>query len=243
LKRIYKIFPSPQDLAEKFAEDLADRIKKAEKAGSPVTLAISGGKTPLLLFSLLAEKYSSVLPWSMVRLFWVDERCVLPDDPESNFGMTEKILLSKIEIATENIFRIRGEADPVKEALRYSDVIMANTYKNENLPVFDIVILGMGDDGHTASIFPGNIELLSSEKICDTAVHPATGQRRITITGKVINNAETIFILVTGLNKAKIVNEIFYNSANAGMFPAAHIQSTYGKTIWLLDIEAGKFVI
>jgi 6-phosphogluconolactonase len=243
MNRIFKIFPAPEDLAEAFAEELANRIKKAEKSGSPVTIAISGGNTPKLLFSVLAEKYSSVLPWSMIRLFWVDERCVLPDDPESNFGMTQKILLNKIEIAPENIHRIHGEADPVKEASRYSNVIIANTYKKENLPVFDIVILGMGDDGHTASIFPGNMELLSSEKICDTAFHPVSGQMRITITGKVINNSDMIFFLVTGLNKANIINEIFCNSANAGKFPAAHIQSTHGKTTWLLDREAGKYVV
>jgi 6-phosphogluconolactonase len=243
MNRVFKIFPTPKDLAETFAADLIRRIKNSEKKRKPITIAISGGNTPKFLFSVLAEKSSSAVNWNMVKFFWVDERCVPPDDPESNFGMTDKIFLSKIKIVPENIHRIMGEADPVKEASRYSGVIKKNTRSKNNIPVFDIVILGMGDDGHTASIFSGNIKLLSSKKICDTVVHPVSLQRRITITGKVINNAEAIFFLVTGLKKANVVNEIFCNSANAGMFPASHINSVNGETTWLLDKEAGKYVI
>ena len=101
----------------------------------------------------------------------------------------------------------------------------------------------MGEDGHTASIFPGNEKLFSSKKNYDVAVHPLSGQKRITITGKVINNARSIFFLVTGNNKAEIVYEIIRNNAVSGMFPAAHVRSLNGKTTWLLDNEAGKFIV
>jgi 6-phosphogluconolactonase len=238
----YKIFSSPEELADYFAGELIVRIKAAEKEKKPLAIAISGGNTPKLLFSVLGEKYSSSVDWSFVKFFWVDERCVPPDDPESNFGMTEKILLDKIEIPSGNVFRIIGEDDPSKEALRYSAVIERYTRSKRNIPVFDIVILGMGDDGHTASIFPGNERLLSSDKICETAVHPLSGQRRITITGKVINNSDEIFFLVTGNKKSQIVNDIFRNSSVSGIFPAAHIKSVNGKTRWLLDNDAAKFI-
>ena len=238
----YKIYETPQMLAEAFAEVLVDRIREADKKKNPLTLAISGGNTPTLLFSVLAEKYNKSVDWNMVRLFWVDERCVAPDDPESNFGMTEKILLEKIKISAENVFRIRGEDDPAMEAPRYSGVISCQTRNKNGFPVFDIIILGMGDDGHTASIFPGNNKLLSSNNICEVAVHPVSGQKRITITGKVINNSKSVFFLVTGNKKSKIVKEIFRNSAVSKKFPSAHIKSVNGTTTWLLDTDAAKFI-
>jgi 6-phosphogluconolactonase len=243
MKRSCKIYETPQDLAEAFAIELISRIKKAKKDNSTLTIAISGGSTPKLLLSVLAEKYKTAVDWGMVKLFWVDERCVPPDDAESNFGMTDKILLSKVLIPAGNIFRIRGEDDPVKEASRYSAVITGNTGNKNNIPYFDIVILGMGDDGHTASIFPGNDKLLYNNSICETAVHPVSGQWRITITGKVINNAKAIFILVTGEKKSDIVRRIFSNSEDTKIFPAGHINSVEGITSWLLDKDAGQFIL
>lgn len=238
----YKIYETPQMLAEAFAEVLIDRISEAAKKKTPLTLAISGGNTPKLLFSVLAEKYDKSVDWNMVRLFWVDERCVAPDDPESNFGMTEKILLGKILISAGNVYRMRGEDDPAMEAPRYSEVISSRIRIKNGFPVFDIIILGMGNDGHTASIFPGNNKLFSSDKICEVAVHPVSGQKRITLTGKVINNSKSVFYLVTGNGKSEIIKEIFRNSAVSEMFPSAHIKSVNGTTTWLLDNEAGKFI-
>lgn len=238
----YRIYETPQLLAEAFAELLVDRIREAKKKKTPLSIAVSGGNTPKILFSVLSERYSKSVDWNIVRLFWVDERCVAPDDVESNFGMTEKILLKKIEISAGNVFRMRGEEDPAMEAQRYSEVIKSNIKNINGYPVFDIIILGMGDDGHTASIFPGNTKLLSSDKICEVAVHPVSGQKRITLTGKVINNSKSVFFLVTGNNKSEIVKEIFRNSAVSEMFPSAHIKSVSGTTTWLLDNEAGKFI-
>jgi 6-phosphogluconolactonase len=229
-------------LAEAFAEEMVNRIIEAARKKTPLTLAVSGGNTPKLLFSVLAEKYYTSVDWNMVRLFWVDERCVAPDDPESNFGMTEKILLEKINISAGNVFRMRGEDDPEMEAQRYSGVLSSHTGNKNGFPVFDIIILGMGDDGHTASIFPGNNKLLSSDNICEVAVHPVSGQKRITITGKVINNSRSVFFLVTGNRKSEIVKEIFRSSAVSEMFPSAHIKSVNGTTTWLLDNEAAKFI-
>jgi len=238
----YRIYETPQMLAEAFAELLVDRIREAEKSKKPLTIAISGGSTPKILFSVLAERYCKSVDWNMIRLFWVDERCVAPGDPESNFGMTEKLLLGKIKISAGNVFRMRGEDDPALEAQRYSDLIRSHTINKNGYPAFDIIVLGMGDDGHTASIFPGNNKLLLSDKICEVAVHPVSGQKRITLTGKVINNSKSVFFLATGSRKSEIVNEIFRNSAVSEMFPSAHIKTVNGTTTWLLDNEAGKLI-
>jgi 6-phosphogluconolactonase len=239
---LFKVFPTPEDLAKAAAEEFASEIQKRSGRKSGFTAAISGGNTPRLLFSVLAEKYSDRIKWTNVNLFWVDERCVGPGDPESNFGMTEKALLRKVGIPPGNVFRMIGEADPQQEAVRYSEVISSSVRRRKGLPCFDLILLGMGEDGHTASIFPGNDNLMSSDKLCETAVHPVTKQKRITLTGKVINNAKSVFFLVTGKNKAGIVEEIFRNNAGVQKYPAAQIKPVSGNTTWLLDSEAGMSV-
>jgi 6-phosphogluconolactonase len=239
LKRAVKIFRTPLELAEAFALDLVNHIKEAEKKHVSYTIAFSGGSTPQLFFSVLAEKYGKSVNWNYVQLFWADERCVPPDDSGSNYGMMNRLLLKKIRIPDSNIHRIRGEENPESEAVRYSEEIIRNTRSLNDLPVFDQIILGMGEDGHIASIFPGHQDLLTGEKICDVAVHPVSGQKRITITGKVINNADSITFLITGQSKARIIEQIFKNNAK---FPASYIIPRHGKITWLLDEKAGRFL-
>jgi len=239
LKRTVKIFRTPLELAEAFALDLANLIIEAEKKHLSYTIAFSGGSTPQLFFSVLAEKYGKSVNWNHVQIFSVDERCVPPDDSGSNYGMMNRLLVKKISIPDTNIHRIRGEEDPESEAVRYSEEIVRNTRSLNDLPVFDQIILGMGDDGHTASIFPGHKYLLIGEKICDVAVHPVSGQKRITITGKVINNADSITFIITGRSKARIIEQIFKNNAK---FPASFIIPRHGKITWLLDENAGRFL-
>jgi len=242
LNRAEKIFLTKEDLAETFADDLINRIKNAGKINKSFTVALSGGGTPKILFDILAEKSNKSIGWNQVHFFWVDERCVPPSDHESNFGMTKNILLNKINIPEKNIHRIHGEADPLKEADRYSREVLKHNRKINNLPLIDVVLLGMGDDGHTASIFPGNLNLFNSEKICEVASHPFTGQKRITLTGKVINNADAIFFIVTGSSKAVIVEQIFKEDPLSVNYPATYIKPFHGSLTWLLDKKAGKFI-
>ena len=239
---LYKIFRTPSELAEAFAKELAEKINVVGKSGLPFTLAVSGGNTPRLLFSILAEKYCTSVDWGTVHFFWVDERCVPPDDPESNYGMTKQILLDKINIPSCNIHRIRGEDDPVKETERYSHEILMQIRTKDMLPVFDLIILGIGDDGHTASIFQDNLNLIDSEKICEVAVHPVSGQKRITLTGKVINNADFVTFLATGQNKARIIEEIYKKKAQYMNYPATSIAPLHGGINWLLDEKAGELI-
>ena len=240
MKRKVKIFRTPHDLAEYFAKELSERINGAAKKKESIKIALSGGSTPKILFSILAERYSRSTSWNYVHLFWVDERCVAPDDAESNYGMTKEILLDRIDIPQEHIHRMRGEDDPAKEAERYSREIIQHVAAKNSFPSFDIIILGMGDDGHTASIFPGNERLLHSDKVCETAIHPASLQKRITLTGKVINNSKEIFFLVTGIKKSQVIEQIFGKNKNSAMFPSSFINSINGRTVWLLDEEAAK---
>jgi 6-phosphogluconolactonase len=156
--------------------------------------------------------------------------------------MTKQKLFDKIEISASNIHRIKGEENPANEAVRYSDEILSFSQKRNGLPLFDLFILGLGDDGHTASIFPGNLELLNSEKICDVASHPVTNQKRITITGRVINNASKVVFLVTGKKKSEIVEKIINNRAEALAFPASYIAPADGMLIWYVDKESASLL-
>lgn len=235
-----RIYKTPEELAGFMAEELAVGIRKAAARNKVINIALSGGTTPGILFSVLAAKYARTVDWRYVRLFWVDERCVPPGHSDSNFGMAKRLLTDKINIPENNIHRMRGEAEPEEEADRYSREILSHVKVKRSFPAFDIMLLGMGDDGHTASIFPGNERLLVSAKICETAVHPVTGQKRITLTGKVINNSKEIFFLVTGVKKSGVVNQIFSKSGNYAMFPASHIKAVSGKTTWLIDEEAAN---
>lgn len=238
---VIKISQGLTELAWDLAREMADLINNAGRRGKTISIALSGGSTPKLLFSILGDNFSDSVMWKYVHFFWVDERCVSPEDPESNFGMAKNVLLSKISIPSSNIHRIRGEKNPEKEALRYSKQISRLTREREGLPVFDLVILGLGEDGHVASIFPDQNHLLTSEKICEVAIHPVSKQKRITLTGKVINNADNIVFLVTGTYKAEMVAEIIERPGIAE-YPAVFIEPVHGVLKWYLDIDAASML-
>jgi 6-phosphogluconolactonase len=219
-------------LSEYFAHLLIDKINKKD---SYFSIALSGGSTPKSIFEFLAAHHQKTVHWSKVKFFWGDERCVPPTDSESNFKMADDSLLSELKIPAERIFRIKGENDPQHEADQYSSLIEHQLTMKDGFPKFDLIMLGLGEDGHTASIFPNQKELLESDKICAVAVHPVTGQKRITLTGKVINNAANVVFIATGKSKAKIVNEILNKKEN---YPASFIDPKKGSLYWLLDNDS-----
>jgi 6-phosphogluconolactonase len=190
------------------------------------------------LFEVLARVYKNKIDWSRVNLFWADERCVPANDKESNFGMTMEILLKNVPVLEENVHRIFGNYDPALEAQRYSDDLKKYLKLRNGFPEFDLILLGMGEDGHTASIFSNQMELLDSDKVCAVSVNPETGQKRITLTGKVINNADRIYFLVTGKNKAEVVATILKKSNDYMKYPAGNIKAAE----WYLDEDAGSLV-
>lgn len=230
------IYADNPAVANAFAEWLVDWLR----GRSRTTIALSGGSTPKLLFQILADKYAGQVDWSGVHFFWGDERCVPPDHIDSNYGMTKTLLLDHIEIPSSNVHRIRGEEEPVAEAARYSQEILSAVSAVDGRPAFDLIILGMGGDGHTASIFPHQMHLLEETTICGVATHPTSGQKRITINGPVLNHAYQVAFLVTGEAKAEKVQIILEKQAGYQAFPAAHIDPAGGITHWFLDEAAAR---
>jgi 6-phosphogluconolactonase len=197
----------------------------------------------MVVFDELAARYREEILWSKVHLYWGDERCVPPHDLESNYRMTAEHLLEHIDIPPENIFRIRGEEDPATEAQRYAELLKNRVPLKYRLPHFDLVMLGLGEDGHTASVFPHQRGLWDSRSYCEVATHPESGQQRITITGKIINNAAQVAFLVTGAGKARKVREILHEEGDHKNFPASWVAPRSGNLTWYLDKEAAREVI
>ena len=234
------IFSSPEEAVKAFSTMIKDLVEKAVDVKTNFSVALSGGKIAPILFDYLAKNHNENLNWEKVSLFWGDERCVPPEDSESNYGMTKKHLLDYIKIPSKNINRILGENDPHGEAKRYSDIIRNSLDSVNNLPEFEIMLLGLGEDGHTVSIFPNQMELLESDKICEVAFHPETKRRRITLSGNVINNSKKIYFLVSGKSKSFAVGEILNKKSDYLNLPAAHIKPVNGELIWFLDKEAAS---
>ncbi len=230
------VFPDNQTVAEKFAEWLAQWIKDQDQ--DKITIALSGGSTPKVLFKVLAAQYADEVPWEKVHFFWGDERCVPPDHDDSNYKMTNDLLLTPIGFPEDQVHRVLGEQAPEVANQDYIEKIKAQVPFANDWPRFDLVLLGMGADGHTASIFPHQMELLDSGEICGVATHPESGQKRVSLTGKVINNARNICFLVTGASKQEKIYKILKQVDEYQDYPAAHIQATDGSLSWNLDAAA-----
>lgn len=235
-----KIYKSPKKVYNAIAKSIIKLTRESKQKAFDI--ALSGGNSPKGLFKKISKKYKDEIPWERIHLWWGDERCVSPDSEESNYKMTLDYLLSNIDIPEENIHRIRGEEDPEQEAKRYSKELENTLNSRGKDPVFDLIILGLGDDGHTASIFPDQIELFEYPENCALAQHPISGQKRITLTGNVLNNANRIYFLVTGENKAMRVSEIMNDNDAAKLLPAYYIAPTNGDLIWFLDEEAASLI-
>ncbi len=233
------------DTAQKLADSLSLEIQNAANDNlNRFMLAVSGGSTPSILFRRLGQPpFKSEVNWNKLHFFWCDERCVEPDNSESNFGEVKKNLFDFITIPESNIHRIRGEADPNEETVRYANEIENFLPSKENkLPQFDWILLGVGEDGHTASIFPGKNFLFIYSNIAGVAQHPATGQKRISLTKEVLNNAKRITFIVTGKAKAKILSEIFNGLPISKNYPAAEIKPVNGIIDWMIDKEAAFYL-
>jgi 6-phosphogluconolactonase len=239
MKPIIHISKIPEDLFDSFALQLISWVN--ETAGDTFHLALSGGKTPSRLFRILAGKYSYIVPWHKIHFWWGDERMVRPDDPESNYGIANSLLFSGIKLSQNQIHRIKGEGEITEEAKRYSLEIKSFVPEMNHWPSFDLIMLGLGDDGHTASIFPEQMQLFESEKIAEIACHPYTGQQRITLTGKVLNNAKRVVFLVSGESKAGIFDEVIHGTKGLPVYPASHIHPA-GELHWFVDEDCLKRV-
>ncbi|PWL38555.1 6-phosphogluconolactonase [Flagellimonas aquimarina] len=231
-----KVYKDKNEVAQQFSAYFAKMVE----GKSEFHVALSGGSTPKIVFDVLAEEFSSKIEWDRIHFYWGDERCVPPTDNESNYKMTVDHLFSKIDVPEQNIHRVLGENDPVSEAMRYSNLLEINLDKVNAIPQFDLVILGMGDDGHTASIFPHEIELWNSEDHCVVATHPDSGQKRVSINGKVINAAKEVAFLVTGAGKAEKTNAIIKKTEGSEAYPASLVNPNSGNLVWFMDEDAAS---
>jgi 6-phosphogluconolactonase len=231
-----RIYDSKGLVARHFSDYLEQFIANRNE----VHIALSGGSTPQIVFEELASHKREAIDWSKVHFYWGDERCVPPTDDQSNYKMTQTYLLSQITIPANNIHRIKGEDIPKEEAERYGELLREKLPNTTGVPSFDLVILGMGEDGHTASIFPHEIGLWESDKLCEVATHPESGQKRITITGKVIDHSKEVVFLVTGIGKKEKVAEIIKHEGDFKEYPASLVAPENDNLIWFLDKEAAS---
>ncbi|MEZ9674952.1 6-phosphogluconolactonase [Vibrio breoganii] len=231
-----KIFETPAQVVEQLAEEL----KAFSQLGRAVHISLSGGSTPKMLFKLLAtQPYASDIQWQNLHFWWGDERCVAPDDAESNFGEANALLFTPVGVPAQNIHRILGENDAEQEAVRFVSEMLEVIPSENGVPVFDWILLGVGADGHTASLFPGQTDY-SEEKLAIVAAHPESGQLRISKSAQVLQAAKRISYLVLGAGKTDIVNEIYHTPAEELPYPAAKIHSIAGETEWFLDSDAAS---
>jgi 6-phosphogluconolactonase len=220
----------------------AAKVEQAVRTRGIARVAISGGTTPKNMFKLLADPagpFVSTVPWDKLQLFWVDERCVGPDDPESNYGVARELLLSKVPIPAVNVFRMEGELDPEEAASRYESTLR-NVMKLEGAesPAFDLVTLGMGPDGHTASLFPHTAGLDEMGRLVIANHVPQKEAWRISLTWPVINQAAAVVFEVEGQSKTDVLAEVLTGPRDPERLPSQLIRPSSGKLLFLLDEAA-----
>jgi 6-phosphogluconolactonase len=230
------------ELARKAAEQFIARAGEAIARSGRFAVALSGGSTPKALYSLLASPdFRDRIDWSRVHLFWGDERCVPPEHPDSNFGMVREALLKKIQIPNKNTHRMLGEREPGQAVAAYeAELKDFFGVKPGGWPRFDLIFLGLGEDGHTASLFPGTDAANETEHLAAVAYVERLQSYRLTLTLPVINAAAQATFLVSGETKAKIVREILAADAAASSYPAGKVRPTDGRLTWFIAADAAK---
>lgn len=234
----YKSFDTADQVVEALAKDLL-QLSRQER---PVHISLSGGSTPKLLFKTLTQPlWKNGTKWNNLHFWWGDERCVPAADPESNYGEAKRLLFDAIDIPTENIHRIHGEEDPRVEVKRFADEMGQLIPKQLGLPQFDWILLGMGTDGHTASLFPQQTDYIDTASAV-IARHPQSGQLRISQSAQLLARAKRMTYLVLGESKAEVLRQIQQEPADALPYPAAKIKAIHGITEWYIDKEAAQLL-
>ncbi len=228
------------ELSQKAAERFVALANEASASSGRFTVALSGGSTPRALYSLLATPgFAERIPWSKVHLFWGDERCVPPDRADSNYRMVRESLLTKISIPSENIHRMAGEKEPKTTAVEYEKELKTFFQLSEGaLPRFDLILLGLGEDGHTASLFPGSAALDETEHLVAKVYVKKLNAHRLTLALPVLNESAQIYFLVAGKTKATIVKELLGTHPTMAKFPAQRIQPVNGALTWFITRDA-----
>ena len=246
LKIEYVVESDGAALARRAAEQFVEMAEQAAAKRGRARIAISGGSTPKAAFQLLAdpnEPFLKRMPWEKLDLYWVDERTVPPDDPDSNYRMTREAMLERVPLKPEQVHRMEGELEPEVAAARYESLIR-NTFRLEGAetPRFDLIALGMGDDGHTASLFPHTDAIHELGRLVTANQVPQKDTWRITLTWPVINQAGSVFFLIGGKNKAELVKEVFTGPRDPERLPSQLIWPSSGILTLILDKDAAALL-
>ncbi|MGH9616468.1 MAG: 6-phosphogluconolactonase [Acidobacteriaceae bacterium] len=238
----YVVEENDESLSMKAADWIASSVEAAVSSRGTARIAISGGGTPKRTFELLgdpAHPFLMRIDWSRLLLFWVDERCVPPDSPDSNYRMAKQTFLSQVPLPKQNVIRIEGELAPEEAAARYESELR-NRFRLEGaeLPRFDLIMLGMGDNGHTASLFPNSTALDEMMRLAVATKVEAKNPWRVTLTWPVINHADKIFFLIEGGTKAEVLKEVLLGTYRPEQLPSQLIRPESGELSLLLDRAA-----
>lgn len=230
-----EVFANQEELSAAAAALIAEQAAAAIAARGVFNIALSGGGTPLSAYRLLAAPpYSGGIDWAHVHVFWGDERCVPPDDAESNYAAAKAALLDHVALPANNIHRLRGELPPNEAAQLYRQELAAH-FKTPSFPIFDLILLGLGEDGHTASLFPGTSGLRTGEVPVTETYVGRIESWRLTFTLPLINAARAVAFLVSGAAKAGVVREVLEGERP---LPAKAVNPHSGELLWLLDADA-----
>jgi 6-phosphogluconolactonase len=247
-----QVFPDSGTLARGAAEQFVKLAVKAIAQRGRFAVALSGGSTPRKMYSILASKeFSSRLAWEYVHVFWGDERCVPPDHRDSNFGMFRKTLLKHVPLPPDNIHRIRGEIAPKEAAKNYERELQSffimhikkrGIKYGDFVPSFDLIFLGLGEDGHTASLFPGTAALRARRRWVIANQVDLLDTWRITLTSVIINVAAQVTFVVSGRKKANPLQQVLYGSYLPRLLPAQLIKPGKGRLLWMVDEAAAAML-
>ena len=240
-----RIVPDLDALSREAADEFVKLVQQQAQGSRRFSVALTGGSTPRQLYSLLAsEPYRNRIPWECVHVFWGDERCVAPDHPDSNFRMAHEVLLSRVPIPPENIHRVPAEeGDPASVATTYERTVRTFFQLREGaLPEFDLVLLGLGEDGHTASLFPRSAALQERQHLVTATTGGVPHLPRVTLTIPVLNYARRLLWLVTGAQKAAVVQAVLEGVEQSEDLPARLVHPRQGASLWLLDQAAAALL-
>jgi len=234
-----------QELAQKALEFFTDSVRRTINDKNIFHIALSGGKTPRQFYELLGTDSSSLgLPWDRVKLFWVDERCVDPQSPDSNYKVAADTFLKKVPIPPNNVHRIAGESINYAQAVEEYTRRLREVFNLEpgQFPEFDLMILGMGPDGHIGSLLPNSYALFNTDDLVTVVYQMEGGLNRITLTHPVMCAAQQLLVMVSGEEKAEIVRDVLVSRPDEVKYPVHTLWPILHKVVWLIDRDAARLL-
>ncbi len=237
-----RVLTTPQDLFAAAAEEIVRLANEAVAERGRFTIALSGGSTPKSLYTLLATNARTMLPWERMFFFWGDERHVPPTDPDSNYRMANEAMLSKVSVPPANVFRVPAENPEAATVAKEYESTLKRFFQTEagQFPRFDLILLGMGPDGHTASLFPGTAGLAERSRWVIANWVEKLKTHRLSFTLPVLNAARCVAFLVSGTDKAQVLKSVLQENVAGEQYPAKMVQPVDGRLVWFLDRAAAS---